>query len=179
MPLDEAAILQLLMKWRTRISAAAWIVVRDPHMAEDIFQNVTIKALTRAVSFESQAALLSWAFITARREGIDWLKRQQREVRGLDAVVLDLLGQEWQAQPERAAGVKIEALLECLEATPDDARRLLRLRYFDGHSCAEAAEQLGIGLDAIYKRLSRLHEALRLCIENKLQLADHQGGLTP
>jgi hypothetical protein len=27
---------------------------------------------------------------------------------------------------------------------------------------------MGIGLNAIYKRVSRLHESLRLCIEEKL-----------
>jgi len=31
------------------------------------------------------------------------------------------------------------------------------------------AEQLGVRLDAIYKRLSRLHQALKKCIETKLE----------
>ncbi len=37
MALVEAEILQALMKARTRLSAAAWLVVRDTHAAEDIF----------------------------------------------------------------------------------------------------------------------------------------------
>jgi DNA-directed RNA polymerase specialized sigma24 family protein len=45
------------------------------------------------------------------------------------------------------------------------------LRYFDGHSCEEVAQQLGIGLNAIYKRVSRLHESLKDCIEEKLSRA--------
>ena len=70
MALTEAIVLQTLMKWRTRVSAAAWLVVQDAHAAEDIFQNVALKAMTREVNFESEGALLSWAFITARREGL-------------------------------------------------------------------------------------------------------------
>ena len=98
MNLGEQQVLQCLMKWRTRVSAAAWVVVRDAHAAEDIFQNVALKAMTREVSFENEAALMSWAFITARREGIDWLRRHQRESLGLDAEILELLEHEWQSE---------------------------------------------------------------------------------
>ncbi len=156
------------MKWRTRLSGAAWVVVRDAHAAEDIFQNVALKAMTREVSFDNEAALMSWSLITARREGIDWRRRHQRESLGLDVEILDLLDREWQAAPSHPVGAKFEALQDCLEAVPDSSRRLLRLRYFDGYSCEEVAEQMGIGLNAIYKRASRLHESLKECIDGKL-----------
>jgi RNA polymerase sigma-70 factor, ECF subfamily len=165
---SEADILQSLMKWRTRISAAVWLVVRDSHAAEDIFQNVVIKAMTRDVTFETESALTSWAFITARREGIDWLRKHRREVSGLEDGIIELLDQEWQTQSSPAAGARVDALRDCLESTPAEARRLLKLRYFDGHSCDEVAERMGLGLNAVYKRVSRLHESLRGCIEGKL-----------
>jgi RNA polymerase sigma-70 factor (ECF subfamily) len=168
MNLNEQEILQSLMKWRTRVSAAAWVVVRDAHAAEDIFQNVALKAMTREVRFETESALLSWAFITARREGIDWLRRHQREALGLDAGILELLEHEWQAAPSHPSGAKIEALQECLASASESSRRLLKLRYFDGYSCEEVAEQMGIGLNAIYKRISRLHQSLKECMEGKL-----------
>ncbi len=177
--LSEHEILQALMKARTRLSAAAWLVVRDTHSAEDIFQNVALKAMTREVTFESEAALLSWAFITARRGGIDWLRRHQREALSLDAEVLELLEHEWQSEAAHPAGAKVDALQDCLAAAPESARHLLKLRYFDGYSCEEVAEQMGIGLNAIYKRVSRLHESLKDCIEGKLANAQAGGGKVP
>ena len=178
MALTEQEAFQLLMARRTRVSAAAWVVVRDAHAAEDLFQNVALKAMTREVSFETESALMSWAFITARREGIDWLRRHQRET-SLDAGILELLEHEWQSEAAHPAGAKMEALQDCLEATPASARRLLKLRYFDGYSCEEVAEQMGIGLNAIYKRVSRLHENLKDCIEGKLRNAEVPGGRVP
>lgn len=168
MNLTEQQILQTLMKWRTRVSAAAWVVVRNAHAAEDIFQNVALKAMTREVSFETDGALLSWAFVTARREGIDWLRKHRREAVCLDAEILDLLEQEWQAAQAAPSGARVEALQDCLESAPESSRRLLKLRYFDGYSCEEVARKMGIRLDAIYKRVSRLHESLKNCIEDKL-----------
>lgn len=167
MTLTEPQILQCLMAARTRLSAAVWLVVRDTHGAEDIFQNVTLKAMSGSSTFENEAALLSWAFITARREGIDWLRRSRREAVGLDEGVLDLLDRDWQsARP--VSNARLDALSECLESTPLEARELLRLRYEQGHSCEEVAARSGLGLDAVYQRLSRLHRRLRECVEGKM-----------
>ena len=179
MSLKEQDILQTLMAWRTRVSAAAWVIVRDTHAAEDIFQNVAIKAMTSEVSFETAGALLSWAFITARREGIDWLRRHKRETLCLDTEILELLEHEWQSEPSPPTGERMEALQDCLEAAPESSRRLLKLRYFEGYSCEEVAEQMGISLNTIYKRVSRLHESLKGCIEGKLANADDHGGRVP
>lgn len=167
MMLTEAQILQCLMAARTRLSAAVWLVVRDTHGAEDIFQNVTLKAMAGRATFETDAALLSWAFITARREAIDWIRRCRRETVGLDDGLLDLLDREWRvASPVQSA--RLDALAECLQSTSGEARELLRLRYDEGHSCEEVAARVGLGLDAVYQRLSRLHRRLRECVEGKM-----------
>jgi hypothetical protein len=46
MPLSEKEILRFLMQSRERISAAAWLVVKDTHVTEDIFQHTVLKAVT-------------------------------------------------------------------------------------------------------------------------------------
>ena len=167
MALTEQDILQRLMGQRDRVSAAAWLVVRNAHTAEDIFQNVALKAMTKGTQFESGGALMSWAFISARREGIDWLRRQKNAPVCLDDTILELLEQEW-ADEAAQGSIRGQALRDCLEELPAKSRDLLKRRYFDGHACEELAAQLGAGLDAVYKRLSRLHQSLRKCIETKL-----------
>ena len=56
-------------------------------------------------------------------------------------------------------------------ASTEQTRELLKMRYFDGQRCEEVAASLNTKLDAIYKRLSRLHQALKFCIETKLTQA--------
>ncbi|MBL4641823.1 MAG: sigma-70 family RNA polymerase sigma factor [Verrucomicrobiales bacterium] len=169
MALSEQDILKRLMSQRDRVSAAAWLVVRDAHTAEDIFQNVALKAMSKPICFETDGALLSWAFITARREGIDWLRRKKNAPVCLDNTILELLEQEWADEAATQGGIRGQALRDCLEDLPAKSRDLLKRRYFDGHACEEVAQQLGAGLNAIYKRLSRLHQALKKCIETKLE----------
>ena len=152
MALSEQGILQRLMSQRDRISAAAWLVVRDAHIAEDIFQNVALKALAKEVAFDSDGALMSWAFITARREGIDWLRRQKNVPVSLDETILELLEAEWASESLGQAGGRSQALRDCLSELPAKSRELLKMRYFDGQLCEEVAASLNTKLDAIYKR---------------------------
>jgi RNA polymerase sigma-70 factor (ECF subfamily) len=168
MPLDHETIVRTLFAARARISAAVWLVVRHAQAAEDIFQNVAVKALTKGVEFEHEGQLLSWAMIAARREGIDWLRRQNRGAVALDDDILNLIEAEWALVTPEPGGRQVEALRDCLEAAPPVAREILELRYFEGHSCAEVGKKVGIGLAAVYQRLSRLHRALKLCIERRM-----------
>jgi RNA polymerase sigma-70 factor (ECF subfamily) len=172
MTISEQDILRTLMKSRDRIAVAAWVVVRDAHAAEDIFQNVALKALTKEVCFDTEGALLSWTFITTRREGIDWLRRHRKESTGLDSEILELLEQEWLCEPVHRGELRMEALRTCLKKLPEKSNCLLRLRYFEGNSCRDIAEQLGAELNAVYKRLSRLHKGLKECVEFRLEKSE-------
>ena len=116
--------------------------------------------------------MLWWAFITARREGIDWLRRHRKESTGLDPEILDMLEQEWLCEPARRGAVRTEALRSCLKKLPEKSSQLLRLRYFESDSCREVAKKLGTGLNVIYKRLSRLHRGLKECIELRLDKSE-------
>lgn len=169
MPLSEQEILRFLMQSRERISAAAWVVVQDAHVAEDIFQNTVLKAVTKDVAFDVEAALLSWAYITARRDGLNWVRKHRRESVGCDPELLALLEKDWQSESPGPAGDRIDALRECMEKLPDKSKQLLRLRYFEGLSCGEISDQVDAKLDAVYKRLSRIHQALRTCVELKME----------
>ena len=167
MPLDHETTLKHLFEARPRLSAAAWLIVRDAQATEDLFQNVALKAVTKNVSFEHEGALLSWATVSIKREAIDWLRKRKPETLGLDPEVLDLINEEWSDHPQ-PEGRRMDALRECLDSIPDQSRRLLHLRYFEGHSCDEVARLVGANLDAVYQRLSRLHRQLKQCVDQRV-----------
>ena len=84
--------------------------------------------------------------------------------------MLDLLDARW--APTAGAGARVDALRECVETLPSASRRLLDLRYSGGLSCTEVARQTGVKIDAVYQRLSRLHRALKGCVERRLAGGD-------
>ena len=174
MPLSEKEILRFLMQSRERISAAAWLVVKDAHVAEDIFQNTVLKAVTKDVNFDAEAALFSWAFITARRDSLNWIRKHRRESVGFDEDILTLIHQDWQNDHLNPKGNRFELLRDCMEELPQKSEKILRLRYFEGLSCGEIADSISITLDAVYKRLSRIQNSLRKCVELKTEPGGNQ-----
>jgi RNA polymerase sigma-70 factor, ECF subfamily len=167
MPLSQEAVVRTLLAARTRISASAWMVVRDAQAAEDIFQNLSVKALSGESRFDLEAQLLSWAHITARHEALNWIRARKGRSLSLDEAVLDLVATEGEANAP-GEGLRVQALRGCLDALPGASRELLDLRYSEEHSCADIARLLDLGVEAVYQRLSRLHRALKECTERKL-----------
>ena len=168
MPLDQTAVITTVMQWRQKLTAAAWLVVRDTHAADDIFQTVVLTALSSEAVFDAEAAVVSWSFVSCRNASIDWLRRRKRESAILEAGTIAELHDEWARVGLGQQDRRADALEDCVSEVPDEARVLLRLRYTDGLACGEVADRLGINLDAVYKRLSRLHLTLRQCVEGKL-----------
>ncbi len=170
MALLQDDIIRTLLASRLRIVAAAWIVVRDAQAAEDIFQNLTVKAMGGAATFEREAQLISWAHVTARHEALNWVRDRKGRTVALDQAVLELLEDEWAKDRERPdpEGDRVEALRQCMGELPEPSRRVLELRYFEERPCGEVSRRMGIGLDAVYQRLSRLHRTLRQCVERRM-----------
>ena len=75
------------------------------------------------------------------------------------------------AQFEKSADTvssRIEAMRHCVERLPEESRQMLRLRYDAGHKGDDLARLLHRSEAAIYKALSRLHQALKNCIDDRL-----------
>ncbi len=176
MTLVQEKIVRTMMASRLRICSAVWLVTRDHHAAEDVFQNIAVKALAADLEFEGEAQLVSWALISARHEALNWIRARKHRMLVLDDEVLGLMEAEWVRSTDGLGGARVEALRDCLERVPEDSRRLLHLRYFEGRSCADAARILKANLETVYQRLSRLHRALRKCIDLRMAIDEHQTG---
>ena len=173
--LSQDELIRTLLAQRARISAGVWLIVRDVHLAEDVFQDVMVKALAGS-PFTNEAHLLSWCRITGRNAALNLMRKRGREVATLSGDILELLDAEAPAEAGQRTA-RIEVLQECVEALPEAARALVDARYFEGRSCAEVAAAFKMGLDATYQRLSRLHRVLRDCMEGKL-LSEMEGKAT-
>ncbi|MEQ2008832.1 MAG: sigma-70 family RNA polymerase sigma factor [Limisphaerales bacterium] len=172
MPLPQETIVRTLFAARVRLSAGAWLIVRDTQAAEDIFQDVCVKALdalAKGATFENEARLISWAQVTTRHQSLNWLRARRPEVVTLASDVLEQLEGEWAVATQPGESQRAEALAECVQKAPPESRRLIELRYHEGRPCEEVAAALGCGLAAVYQRLSRLHRQLKLCVERSTE----------
>src|SRR5262245_49010323 len=120
MGLEQNAIVQVLLRERIRISGSVMPIVRDAHAADDLFQEVALKALQTRDHFTEPEHVLAWALRAARHRAIDLLRA--RKVQYLDDSVLDLLEREWAQPSADMIGNRIEALQLCLQKLHKQSR---------------------------------------------------------
>jgi RNA polymerase sigma factor (sigma-70 family) len=166
MLLQPDALVQVLLRERLRLTAIATAIIRDVHSADDIFQQVVLCALETRSGFHDSDHLLAWAFRATRHRAIDIARR--RQLVSLPDEVLDLLESHW-VEPNAVSNphLLVEVLQRCLDKLTPHARELIRFRYDEGMSAVAIANRLSRTQDSVYQNLSRIHRALRSCVEQE------------
>jgi len=137
--------------------------------ADDIFQEVSLELWRKFDGFTIGTDFVAWANQFSRFLVLKHFAKQRRLGRLVfDERLLDLLAVEAASAPAHADD-RLDALRQCLENLPAKSKNLLAMRYESGlKSCREVAARMGRSADAVYKALSRLHDALLECIERRL-----------
>lgn len=168
MPVAPSLIVSTLMSEHARLVAYINIIVRDEHLAEDILQTVAIAAIEKADTITDADHLGGWLRHAARLEARHVLRQTRRESQFIDDSVLDMLEAEFENASNTRASHQTAALNECLSLVEGYPRRVLEMRYRDGLTSSQIAEQMDKRADAIYRVLTRVRAQLRDCIEARL-----------
>ena len=143
--------------------------IRDRAIAEELYQEIWMRAIEARGRYEVQAKFTTWLFTIAHNRLVDhWRKR------GLTLVALDEEGAA-QAEPAATADFEPHRQLEAkqglarfaraLEALPPAQREAFLLHEEAGMSVAEIARATGTGEEAAKSRLryalSKLKEAMQ------------------
>lgn len=165
MPVAEADLMRVLLREQPRLLAYIRAIVVNQHLAEDVFQDVSILALQARVDLESELHLAHWLRRTARHKALNAAQKKSNRIATLSTQTLDLLESEWDRADALDLAEQVQKLEHCIDLLPDPGRKLIRLRYRDGLSGKEIAGQVGRKTEAVYMALSRLRVALRRCVE--------------
>lgn len=157
---DRAALDALLATVSPAVRRFTARMCRTPSEAEDAAQDALLAVAQHIDQYEGRAAFSTWVFTLARTA----CGRRRRGLKNLpsipdepDARVNDAPDPE--AQAERA---QLQLAIDrALAALQEDHREVVLLRDVEGLSAQEAAEVLGISVDALKSRLHRARAALR------------------
>lgn len=121
--------------------------------AEDAAQEAFLKAMAWSRAHPAAALSLGWLVRVGQNALRDWARRGRRSIASDD---LDRVAGP--AEPEPGPD---DELWHALERLASDDRTALELVYVEGLTFPEAAERLGISVDAAYKRHQRALTRLR------------------
>jgi RNA polymerase sigma-70 factor (ECF subfamily) len=165
---DREALESLLARHQAQIYRYGMKMCRDPEAAKDVLQD-TLLAMARSVrDFRGASSLSTWLYTIARSFCLKQRRKAKSGGGGERSLETDAareaarLVDPSKSPDDALAGSEVERAVEQAIAglKPAD-REVLILRDVEGLSAAEAAEVLGVSVDAVKSRLHRARLVLR------------------
>lgn len=154
---------RLVETYADTILRVSYTYLRSTQDAEDICQDVLLKALGRAGSFDSAEHERAWIIRVAINAAKDLLRRHDRQ----GTVALDDIAEPVAPTPatERELEARAESVLERVMALPLEYREAIYLHYYEGYSIKQIAAIVHASESAVATRLSRGRSKLRPTLE--------------
>ncbi|MCL2646556.1 MAG: sigma-70 family RNA polymerase sigma factor [Phycisphaerales bacterium] len=152
---EQGAFAQVVRRYERQVHAMVWGILRDHHAAEDVTQEVFIKAYERLGEWRG-GALGAWLVAIARRAAIDQVRRNKWVGRGGVTAEFPEMAATDPTTVEDAAEV-----LAALGRLGEQEQQVILLRYFSGLQVSEIAAVVGSPVGTITKQLSRAMARLR------------------
>ena len=156
---DQQAFRRFADRHGHRIYNTAWRLTNDRHLAEDIAQEVLVRALRRDVGDEG--SLAAWLYVVARNLALNACRsRRRRRVAGtVREAHVSAAGSDPSAS---LAGRELsDAVRSAIADLPEPQRAALVLVKYEGLGPDRIAEILGCTRDAVKMRVSRAMAQLR------------------
>jgi RNA polymerase sigma-70 factor (ECF subfamily) len=166
---DRAALEQLLGTVAPSIQRFGMRMCKNGHDAEDVLQDTLLTILSHLGDFEGRSSFSSWVFVLTRSA----CNRRRRGLKNKPGLPIDdvVEPRAGGASPEqRASDAELRGfLVGALDGLPEEHREAILLRDVEGLSAAEAADALGLTVEALKSRLHRGRQALRGALKPALE----------
>lgn len=170
------------------IRYARTLLRRSEHDAEDVVQDVLIRAHAAIREGKAPDELAPWLYRVTRNRAIDEVRRARWGEESLGEEAASLRDEREDPEAVLRRRESIRRLVDDLADLPVRQRTALLARELDGHSAAQVAEQLAISVPAAQMLATRARENLLKtraardadCADVRAELLDaHERGVRP
>jgi RNA polymerase sigma-70 factor (ECF subfamily) len=163
---------ELFRRYRKKVTHLALKITRNEVDAQEVVQDVFLKALAKLHTFKGDAAFSSWLYRVTTNSALMLLRsRKYDDYESWDdnpmmqetRLSRGYLPADWRVQADRLYERKeiTEALHKSVATLPKRYRNILELREFQGMKNKEIAEELDLSVAAVKSRLHRARLVLR------------------
>jgi len=159
---DMAAFRELVETYKKKMYYFALDMVGNPADAEDVSQEVFLKAFRSFKTFKRDAKLSSWLYRIAYNASIDHLRRRSLAPQAVEDTVLDALSGGFSESPssqnpaQAAENSLLQARIEkALEKVSSQERSVFLLRHYNELMLNEIAETMQISIGSVKSYLFR------------------------
>jgi len=173
---EPDAFRAIMQRCNQRLFRTARAVLRDEVEAEDVVQEVYVRAFSKLADFRGDSAILTWLTRITLNEARERLRRRRPTVE-VDTLenreTAQVIMLPTAANPEAdVARSEIRRILEeAVDDLPDNFRIVFVMRDVEDCSIEETAQALGLNPATVKTRLHRARAMLRQALDARLASA--------
>ncbi|MGB6222156.1 sigma-70 family RNA polymerase sigma factor [Haloferula sp.] len=169
--IDQERFMRLWTAKQPSVSNYIHALVRDRGAAEDLLQETALLMLRRFSEYDESRSFVAWALGFARFKVMSLRRDSARSILVFDDEALEQFTELWAEQSVETSDQR-SALEGCIEKLADHARRVIRMRYFEGLNAEEIAGKIGGSGAAVRVKIQRIRSQLRICIDRQTRLEE-------
>ena len=173
-PAKGKLFLRLFLQNERRLYAYVLALLPNRADADDVLQEASLVMWDKFDPENPPADFAAWGCRIAYFKVLDFCKKRQRHRARFSQAMLERIAE---TAAEQAGTLRLderrEALAYCLEKLSPRDRDLLARRFAEGATTQSTAAQVGRSVDAVYKALARIRQALLECVSRALAKEGH------
>lgn len=164
---DDTAFAELVKKYQKPVHALVWRKIGDFHIAEEITQDIFLKAYRGLAKLKKPQSFVSWLYVIAANHCSTWLRKKRLRTQSLEETSSARLekatysGYVIEENERTAVEAQREVIKKLLAKLQESERTVITLHYFGEMSSAEISAFLGVSANTIRSRLRRAQQRLR------------------
>ena len=156
---DEEAFASLVNRHKNRVFTTIYLIVKDRHVAEDLLQDVFVKAVKTINSgrYNEEGKFLPWLLRISHNIAVDHFRKMKRNpvfTADSNPVVMNSL--HFSEEPVELDNIKKETkrkLRELIRTLPQPQKEVLIMRHFANMSFKEIADSTGVSINTALGRM--------------------------
>jgi RNA polymerase sigma-70 factor (ECF subfamily) len=171
---DQSSLEILIGRHKNRVYSYIYLMVRNQHLAEDIFQDTFVKVIKslHQGKYHDDGKFVSWVTRISHNLVIDhFRKEKQLKVISDDACEVSLFNSkklsESNIEEQIIEGQIASDVRKILDFLPDDQREVVVLRHYAGMSFKEIAEHTNVSINTALGRMRYALINMRRLINEK------------
>ena len=170
---DHNALEALINRHQRKLFSYILLIVKDKHLAEDVFQDTFIKIINtlRSGAYNEEGKFLPWAMRIAHNLVIDFFRKSKRMPFRENSEEYDLFETlkiyEDTIEDKLIIGQIHEDVKKLIEYLPDEQKEVLKMRHYMDMSFKDIAQQTDVSINTALGRMRYALINLRKLIQEK------------
>jgi RNA polymerase sigma-70 factor, ECF subfamily len=166
---DIAGLEFLVMRYQVKAVRTAYLITRDPGLAEDIVQDAFVRAFHSIRGFNEARLFEPWFLRSVINASIKMMQRSARQVQVGDesnALVLEKLAASIESAEKQVESIEVQnQIWDAMKKLSPRQRAVVVQKYYLEMSEKEMAEEAGSAVGTIKWMLNSARERLRGMLE--------------